>query len=89
MQRAPGVIETIFEPVDFLPELIPLLAIPIPVPVGPLMLAAQPLNLAALPIDLTLLPFVCPNHLSSTWMFLPFGLRSSLSPRRCRLDRSL
>jgi hypothetical protein len=80
MQRAPGVIEVLFEPVDFLPELIPLLAIPIPVPVGPLMLAAQPLNLSALPIDLTLLPFEFGDQLFAR-RGAPLRSHASVMPR--------
>jgi hypothetical protein len=57
MQRAPGVVEIVFEPVDSLPKLVSLLPIPIAVLVRTLLLTAQPLNLTALPIDLALLPF--------------------------------
>ena len=53
MQRASGVIELVFEPVDFLPELVPLLPIPIPVLISPLMLTAQPFDFPLLPFQLS------------------------------------
>ena len=52
MQGASGVIELVFEPVDFLPELVPLLSIPIPVLISPLMLTAQPFDFPLLPFQL-------------------------------------
>ena len=52
MQRAPGVIEVVFESVDLFPELVPLLPIPIPVLISSLMLTAQPFDLPLLPLKL-------------------------------------
>ena len=80
MQRAPGVIEVVFEAVDFLPQLVSLLPIAIPVSVRPLMLPAQLLNLTALPVDFALLSFELRNQLFARRR-APRDSHASLMPR--------
>ena len=53
----PRAIQIVFEPINFLPELVAVAAVPIPVPIRALMFAPQALNLAPLTFDLALLPF--------------------------------
>jgi hypothetical protein len=80
MQRAPRLVEVVFEAVDFLPELVPLLPVAVPIPVRPLMLTAQPLNFAPLPVDLSLLAFELVDQLF-TRRRAPGGSHASLMPR--------
>jgi hypothetical protein len=51
MQRAAGLVEVLFEPIDFLPERVALASIPIAIPIRPLVLATQTLNFTLLPLE--------------------------------------
>jgi hypothetical protein len=56
-------IEIVFEPINFLAQLVAVAAVPIPVTIGALVFAPQSFNLAPLAFELTLLPFELPDQL--------------------------
>jgi len=57
MQVASRAVQVVFEPIDLLPELIPITPIAIPVTIRPFVLPPQPLDLTTLSFNLALLPF--------------------------------
>lgn len=63
MQRASRLVQIVLEPIDFLAQLIAIVAIPIPIPVRAFVLAPQALDLTTLTLDLALLPLEFVNQL--------------------------
>ena len=57
MQRALGVVEVVFQPLDLFAELIAVAPIAVAIPIRTLVLSPQPLDLSTLSLDLALLPF--------------------------------
>jgi hypothetical protein len=51
MQGATGLVQFVFEPVNLLLQLVPLLAVPVPILIGALVFATQPLDLSLLPLE--------------------------------------